>query len=509
MKELVTYFRRLFSMSINVVYFLIFSCILLISIFSYNFVYTYKITISNYNFLLLMMGIISLIFFVIVFKNLKLSNKKLSLIAISLFIIQLILIYHYYFITGWDVLEVFSNAQFIANNQIHLLNNEYYSRYPNNLLLTFIISKILSFSNFIGLKEYGYFIVIVCQAVLNMITGVLIFKVSKRLFQNDFLSIFSYGMYVVILWFSPWTSIPYSDAMGLILPIFIFYVYTTPTKRELGRIVKVISLGGLTAIGYFIKPQTIIITIAIFLVTVIYKKVKIKTKLKYIIISLLAFVTFRTGISVLNGGMGFVLNKEAEFTYHHFVKMGLNSTTDGGYLSQDVMDSLKINSKEERIEFNKQVIKERIKAYGLMGLLNHQVKKTLNNFNDGTFGWGLEGNFYKKIKPTNSWLAQIVRSFYYKNTKLRVVYEGIVQCAWLLILFLMIFISFYKQDENREYILVLQLCLIGFFIFESIFESRSRYAYTYVPIFIIVATAGLDVLKNKIRINKTEWNHKK
>ena len=84
-----------------------------------------------------------------------------------------------------------------------------------------------------------------------------------------------------------------------------------------------------------------------------------------------------------------------------------------------------------------------------------------------------------------------------------------MQCAWLLILFLMIFISFYKQDENREYILVLQLCLIGFFIFESIFESRSRYAYTYVPIFIIVATAGLDVLKNKIRINKTEWNLKK
>lgn len=498
MKELVTYFKRLFSLSINAVYFLTFSCILLISIFSYKFVYSYKIAISNYNFLLLIIGIISLIFFVIVFKNLKLSNKKLSVIAISLFIIQLIFIYQYYFVTGWDVLEVFSNAQYITNNQIHLLNNEYYSRYPNNLLLTFIISKILSFSNFIGLKEYGYFIVLVFQAVLNMITGVLIFKVSKRIFRNDFLSIFSYGMFVVLLWFSPWTSIPYSDAMGLILPILIFYVYTTPTTRELGRIVKMISLGGLTAIGYFIKPQTIIITIAIFLVTVIYKKVKIRTKLKYIIIALLAFITMRTGLSVLTGGMGFVLNKEAEFTYHHFVKMGLNSTTDGGYLSQDVMDSHKINSKEERIEFNKQVIKERIKAYGLMGLLNHQVKKTLNNFDDGTFGWEQEGNFYKELRPTNSWLAQVVRSFYYKNTKLRVVYEGIVQCAWLIILFLIIFISFHKGDENREYILVLQLCLIGFFIFESIFESRSRYAYTYVPIFIIIATAGLDILKNKI-----------
>lgn len=509
MKELVTYFKRIFSLSINIVYFLIFSSILLISIFSYKFVYSYKIAISNYNFLLLIIGIISLLFFVIVFKNFKLSNKNLSIIAISLFIIQLIFIYQYYFVTGWDVLEVFSNAQYITNNQIHFLNNEYYSRYPNNLLLTFIISKILSFSNFIGLNEYGYFIVLVCQAVLNMITGVLIFKVSKRLFQNDFLSIFSYGMFVVLLWFSPWTSIPYSDAMGLIIPIHIFYIYTTPTKRELARLVKMISLGVLTAIGYFIKPQTIIITIAIFLVTVIYKKVKIRTKLKYIIITLLAFVALRTGLSVLTGGMGFVLNKEAEFTYHHFVKMGLNSTTDGGYLSQDVMDSHNINSKEERIEFNKQVIRERIKAYGLKGLLDHQVKKTLNNFNDGTFGWEQEGNFYKEIRPTNSWIAQIARSFYYKNTKLRVVYEAIVQCAWMIILFLMIFISFHKGDKNREYVLVLQLCLIGFFIFESIFESRSRYAYTYVPIFIIIATAGLDVLKNKILIYKNRGIIKK
>lgn len=498
MKDLVNSFKRLFSSSINVIYLLIFSCILLLSLFSYKFVYAYKIAISNYNFLLLIIGIIGLIFFVNVVKDIKLSNKKLWLIAISLFIIQLIFIYQYYFVTGWDALEVFSNAQNITNNQIQYLNNEYYSRYPNNLLLTFIISKILSFSNFIGLKEYGYFIVLAFQAVLNMVTGVLIFKVSKRLFQNDFLSIFSYGMFVVILWFSPWTSIPYSDAMGLIIPIFIFYVYTTPTKRELGRIVKLISLGGLTAIGYLIKPQTIIITIAIFLVTVIYKKAKIRTKLKYVVITLVAFVTLRTGLSVLTGGMGFVLNKDAEFTYHHFVKMGLNSTTDGGYLSQDVMDSHKISSKEERIEFNKKVIKERIKAYGWKGLLDHQVKKTLNNFNDGTFGWEQEGNFYKEIRPTNSWIAQIARSFYYKDTKLRVVYEGIVQCAWLIILFLIVFISFYKGDENREYVLVLQLCLIGFFIFESLFESRSRYAYTYVPIFIIIATAGLDVLKNKI-----------
>ena len=60
-------------------------------------------------------------------------------------------------------------------------------------------------------------------------------------------------MFVVLLWFSPWTSIPYSDAMGLIIPI-LFFMFIQPSKR-LGRIVKMIALGGLTAIGYYIKPK--------------------------------------------------------------------------------------------------------------------------------------------------------------------------------------------------------------------------------------------------------------
>ena len=65
-----------------------------------------------------------------------------------------------------------------------------------------------------------------------------------------------------------------------------------------------IALGGLTAIGYYIKPQTIIITIAIFLVTVIYKK-QIRTKLKYIVITLVAFLTLRTGSVGSNRRNGF------------------------------------------------------------------------------------------------------------------------------------------------------------------------------------------------------------
>ena len=45
------------------------------------------------------------------------------------------------------------------------------------------------------------------------------------------------------------------------------------------------------------------------------------------------------------------------------------------------------------------------------------------------------------------------------------------------------------MDNNVRVIL---LSLIGLFIFESIFEARARYLYTYVPIFIISGMIGLN-----------------
>lgn len=47
------------------------------------------------------------------------------------------------------------------------------------------------------------------------------------------------------------------------------------------------------------------------------------------------------------------------------------------------------------------------------------------------------------------------------------------------------------------------LAIIGLTIFELIFEARARYLYTYVPLYIILAAAGVQKIVEKK--NNLHW----
>ena len=86
------------------------------------------------------------------------------------------------------------------------------------------------------------------------------------------------------------------------------------------------------------------------------------------------------------------------------------------------MDSVSYKTKEERKKANFKVVKERLKDYGVIGLFNHQVKKTLVNYNDGTFAWSREGTFYLNIQEKNQGIFSNIRNFYYDNGKFHFIF---------------------------------------------------------------------------------------
>lgn len=45
--------------------------------------------------------------------------------------------------------------------------------------------------------------------------------------------------------------------------------------------------------------------------------------------------------------------------------------------------------------------------------------------------------------------------------------------------------------------IIVMLAIIGLTIFELIFEARARYLYTYVPLYIILAAAGVQKIVEK------------
>ena len=57
---------------------------------------------------------------------------------------------------------------------------------------------------------------------------------------------------------------------------------------------------------------------------------------------------------------------------------------------------------------------------------------------------------------------------------------------------------FYNTNENKEVVILLWITLIGVFLFESLFESRARYIYTYSPLFIVLSVIGLQTIFQKL-----------
>lgn len=472
-----------------------------------DYVYKLDVTKSNIYIFLLSACVMIVIYKAIVIvnriirKNIEVNFKTLIIsISISLLIIQIIIVYLYYFRTGWDSYLIVEAAYLLSDNvKLQDWTNDYFSYYPNNIFITILFSKIIFLCKIIGIADYSYFIILVFQAVLNVFTGFLVFNVIKKITQNINLSVFGYIFYVLLVGLSPWVSIPYSDSTALVLPVLMLYLYTNLDTGGF-KTIKIAFLSFLGILGYMLKPQTAILFISIFIISILFIRLRyIKKTVKYLTIALISMLISYFTIEIFMSSNNITVNKELEISYPHFVKMGLNNVTNGGYLSDDAGKSMSFKSTKERKEENIEVIKERLSEYGIDGLLKHQIKKTLVTYNDGTFAWSQEGNFYWEIKEEKSRIERFFRNIYYESGSNHAIFKYIVQGVWLIILSIQPLIIFIKRKNMDNNMRVVLLSLIGLFIFESIFEARARYLYTYVPIFIVSGMIGLNGFLNGMK----------
>ena len=177
--------------------------------------------------------------------------------------------------------------------------------------------------------------------------------------------------------------------------------------------------------------------------------------------------------------------------------MGLNTEEFGAYYQRDVSNSWWMETQEERTQMNLRVAAERVKEMGPVGLAQLFIRKTLTNYNDGTFCWGGEGIFYKEIpEERNTVFSPLLRNLYYGPKEIYQgeygrgygIWQSTAQAAWLLVLLLSVVGAAYRSHRTVS---VAMLALIGLTIFETVFEARARYLYSYAPLYILLAAMGI------------------
>lgn len=413
-------------------------------------------------------------------------------ITIAMFFLMTYICCNIYFKTGWDIWTIDYGARTLLGEYEYIdWLNYYYGIYPNNILLTWVYCGTLAINKFFGVfdTENAWVVFIILNCIIAWVTVYLTYYCIKK--RNGIkAAVLGWGLCALLVGFSPWATIPYSDPLTVFIPVLIYSLYLQIDENKWWLYGIIFFIG---VLGYHLKPQAVIILIAIILVELLkVKKIFSVYVLKKIICCVLGIVIAEViYIGLSNGFVSKIpIDEQREFTPTHWFMMGLNEETGGKYNGKDVDFSQSFSTITEREAANMDVAIERLKAYGVSGYISFLINKTAVCYGDASFSWSTgAGDFYSEIyELKNQGTSKFFRSIFYYNGDLFPVYSTTLQTIWLFILLMSLFVVCRKGNDKGAS--VLMLTFLGVAAFELLFEVFPRHLYCNAPIFIVLAMSG-------------------
>lgn len=442
------------------------------------------------------------------------TRMVLFRLSIGLFLLQLLISWNIFFKTGWDCAELVSAAQRLAFEGIPIGDLHYFSMYPNNVFLVGLFAGILKITNIAG-SVSDYYVLVAIGAFLVTLAGLFMADLIRILTNNPYIVYGTWVLFAILTGLSPWISVPYSDTYSIIFPILVVWLFVTRNDRNNGLSWFLITFFAL--IGYFIKPTVILCYMVVvfvafvhFVGTVVVRERDIaRSRVISFTIGLLLAVALAFGANAgVKHLVGSTPDENQSFTAFHYLMMGMNIESGGGYNQWDANFSASAPDVSTR---NKQDFDEamrRIDEMGLSRFVSFMAQKTLTNFNDGSFAWGHEGEFYWYIQERDNVIAPVLRDYYYEGGKYFDFFQMLTQGLWFIMLIGLTFsiISILYATDYR-YVAV-RLSVFAIAIFLLVFEARARYLYLYSPLIYAASALGTSVHVNRIQARALNKNKK-
>ena len=477
-------------------------------------------------------------------------GRSVVVATIVLAVLQALLISVYRFSTGWDVRMVSESAWTLAHG-LALDDSAvtYFQIYPNNMALLWVSTACMRLALALGATSLGAgeMVFSVLNCLVQAVAALALHATVRRLLGEPY-ALVGWGLLEAICLLSPWASIPYSDALALAVPSLTAWCYVGAYEGQAapGGTVRLfvcsVACGFVGAVGYKVKPQTSFLLIAIVLIE--------------LLMLVVALVHVRRAAAVRHGGTlaclaagvavalalvgaassSLALPQHDEWSLGpaHFLMMGANDVSDGGFLDEDVAYTLSFPDRGERTRADLARWRERVEAYGPVGLAQHSVRKLLSTYADGAFAWAAEGGFFLGLETDavesgtvdqdqvdavaaaasdashpidraavvgayEDSLRGLVLSVISSDGVQNRVWASVAQALWLPVLLFVACAGLPGRgcgnrsghDSLSTVVLALVVAMLGLFVFELLFEARARYLYSSLPLFVMLAMVGL------------------
>lgn len=387
----------------------------------------------------------------------------------------------------WDYGRILSDAiQLVKTN--NLKSQDYYARYPNNLLLLFILEKFFKVINLIvpnisGVALQSCSIILSC--ILTQLSILFIYITMKRLWGRKKASLLG----IALLFASPlylYATFAYTDTFSLPLITGQVYFYSKfCTEEGKKKWISLIIAAILGAFGFKLKMTVAFVLIAIIID--IFIRGEVKEFVKSLVVVCFTTVSIILLInSVLLKEYKFIpeLKDQYQFPYEHWVMMSLNA--GGGYHQEDVDYTESFASYEGRRQADIEKIQERIENMGVTGTIKHIFcDKAVRTWGSGS----MAGDDYLSRLPA---YKNSLQSVFYLNGKFHNVYFVYMQTCHLLMLFwIMYYLFFNIHFKEKGVPNVIVTAVWGLAIFLCIWECNSRYLVQMLPLMVTIMMSGV------------------
>ena len=438
-------------------------------------------------------------------------DRAVGYVTLGLFVVQVYICWNILFASNWDPGIVWNAALPRAQGDVPGMEAvaHYFSIYPNNILLLLLNTGCYRLNHALGIfgESYSRMVPVLLDCASISAACHLVYKEISMLTKRQY-ALLGFACCVGLAGLSPWMVIFYSDSLAIVFPVLTLYLYTRACMKDAGKkrgIHKALALL-ICGVGYFIKPQCLIVVIAILTIELV-KAIQMREKKAFtafgalLAVPLLCIALIAPILTLAYESKGVPLDAEMKFGMTHFLMMGMNEECGGVYSDEDLYFSVAFATAKDRTAGELRETMARVRAMGPLGLGRHLCKKLLTVYHDGTFAWGMEGSWYTKVvENINTRMAPFLQSVYYVDGSRQEAFKTTVQALWIFVL-LFTTVSGYLRLETKDAAAVngIKLSIIGLTLFELLFEVRARYLFLYVPFFCILAALGLGAFQERLQ----------
>ena len=454
--------------------------------------------IEDLNPFIIILGTVICILFFISIKKLfnKIDESKSNIIAIIMcifFLIGLIIFgVNMLSVPKTDLIHIEQEVETMMHNGGKFENEEYFSMYTNQTPVTILIYYIYSLGSFLGIKNLRAFGTIF-NAIFITITAFFTYLSVKKI-SNHKIALSTLLFFVLNPIFYLYVSYFYTDTICLPFAAIAVYLYLIGIKNE-QRWKKITALGGsgiVFALGFEIRVVVSFLLIAIIIELILKNKIK-----KALLDSGILIIGFIIGImsyKLIASNFNVMNNKKYEFPITHWIMMGVNTKTHGGWNHKDYYHTRNIIGYEEKKQDNINVMKNRISKMSIKDAIYLLIGKIDKNWSNGDYEY--------LPKLTNVEKINVIYEYTSGNNKIYIDYLcQIFKTSIMLTLLVSIGIKLKNGniDEDDAFIYI---SLFGAFLFYMLWEVRPRYSLSFLPWMFLVFGTGLQKIENILDLDK-------